>query len=1496
MALSCFGDFADAGCFRKAKRTLDSPKSGYAFATDDGDEAFPEGVRVFSYRDIEKATQGFKTLLGKGGFASVYHGVLADGTQVAVKWFNEKRSTFHHVVKILAGIRHQNVARVIGCCIVGNGLMVYEFMERGNLSSLLFDSEARISWTIRADICRGVARGLAYLHEGISPPVVHRDIKSQNILLDKDLRPKISGFSLAEVIDDNSSGHSGEVCGTFGYLDPDYCAHGRITKKLDVYSFGVVLLEIISGRRAIQRTIEDSHSYNLVELVWKLWESNNLLDIVDPNLLFYEDREPKEVLKFLKAALFCVQESSRRLRMSEVVFMLSGSYDFSQMQLMMPTSWFRRPYPHSPGSVVSYISCGLSYGRTTKQDSEVLETKESLPGLGDSTHKFPDIEGHFPPPLRKQRRRRAVEWDVGKGLDFIRTGGTSFKASPPPVVVDEDDVGSLGETELKILDPSPIVPTFGEWTSSQPLIDLETANEELTKVSIDMIGVSSARAVGEIEADVASFTTEASTRHSIEEERTCPVSDSATASKSHTQPDSAPPPLPPASATDSKLYIQPDSRPPPHRASATVSIADHQAIQADIVVNRHKKPNETDDSISLPMEAQRLNKVLSASNVDISWSIGHVVQEILDLLKDAQVSKVGLYGKGGIGKTTVLRALRRHPEIQSLFDLVLWVTIPRYSCRTKIQEQISQQLSSTTEDENANVIQEQMLNGKKFLLLLDDVRAPIDLHETGQGRSWRVVLTSRDEKLCFEMAGKVLDLKALSRVEAWSLFQSEAGEIVDHPEIEPYARTFVEECVGLPLLITIIGRSLRMETKAQKWKLALRQFLSPHAGNAGDPANLQLRFVFDRLEAPDIMSCFLCCALFPEYEPVDVSKLVNYFMDEGLLIGAKATAFKRGLDIVWRLADASLLEVAEDNSTVKMHELARGLALAILSADAELCRLLLRSEVKLSQPQTTDKETVQSLENSTRAFEPVESPRTSLILSSETREYMTLAGAELKEPPVEEEWEEARVIVLSGNKLSRLPVRPMCNRLSVLLLQKNYNLRVIPSSFFDLMPSLRILDLSKTKIKSLPQSFTRLGSLQVLLLRDCVRLMVFPSEIGSVKRLEVLDLHGTEITHLPDTVSKLSNLRHLQLSFYGSDIRSDYVKLPTMLIPDGIIRNLNLTELGISMFPGDHRWFSTALGVTKEVCCLELNALSFPFPDMNHLRHLLEESLSWKRGTLRKYNFVVGRDVKRIVSQVSSDVELMYSQQDRCLRFVNGEEEPRIPDAILKVLKQATAFYMDHCVGICFLSEFGISNLRELKLCIVRDCPNFESLVNDDEFQWSILPDLETLSLNYLWNLKKIWIGRIPSGSLSLLRHLSVRGCPRLTSLFSSRMIETLSCLEELVVEDCESLKNIISEDEALTCDSRVDSSVSVLHNLKMLKLQYLPALSGIWEGPWPPLKYISVYACPVLQNLRLDSIAEASLREIKAEGDWWIALKWDDPAFKDKLQARVVEIHDGDL
>ncbi|GAB2210178.1 hypothetical protein Droror1_Dr00015438 [Drosera rotundifolia] len=437
------------------------------------------------------------------------------------------------------------------------------------------------------------------------------------------------------------------------------------------------------------------------------------------------------------------------------------------------------------------------------------------------------------------------------------------------------------------------LPNFKRVIGRQPVIDLETAIEEPTIVGIDMIGVSSASTVGKIEADVASVTMEASTHHSTEEERTYPVSDSATASKSHTQPGQT-------SKQDSEVLETKESLP---------GLGD----------STHMMRRKRRTSMWMPMAIKPMARKPMARNP--------MARKKSLLERKTSPWAINLCGLGLGDSTHMMNPMAR----------------------------------------------------KKSLLERKTSPWAINLCGLGLGDSTHMMRRKRRTSMWMPMGRKPMARKK-------SLLERKTSQ----PLID--LDTVIEE----PTKVSI------------------------------DPVNLQLRFVFDRLEAPDLKSCFLCCALFPEYEPIDFSKLVNYFIDEGLLIGAKATAFERGLDIVWRLADASLLEVAEDNSTVKMHELTRGLALAILSSEAELCRLLLRSEVKLSQPRTTEKKTVQSLENSPRAFETVEGPGTSLILSSESREFITLAGAELKEPPVEEEWEEARMIILSGNKLSRLPARPMC--------------------------------------------------------------------------------------------------------------------------------------------------------------------------------------------------------------------------------------------------------------------------------------------------------------------------------------------------------------------------------------------------------------------------------------------------------------------------------------
>jgi serine/threonine protein kinase len=195
-----------------------------------------------------------------------------------------------------------------------------------------------IDWPARFDICLGIARGLAYLHEESSIRVVHRDIKASNVLLDANLNPKISDFGLAKLYDDKKTHVSTKVAGTFGYLAPEYAMRGHMTEKVDVFAFGVVLLETLAGRPNYDDTLEEDKIY-IFEWAWELYENNNPLGIVDPNL---REFNRAEVLRAIHVALLCTQGSPhQRPPMSRVVSMLTGDTEVTDV-LMKPsyiTEW-----------------------------------------------------------------------------------------------------------------------------------------------------------------------------------------------------------------------------------------------------------------------------------------------------------------------------------------------------------------------------------------------------------------------------------------------------------------------------------------------------------------------------------------------------------------------------------------------------------------------------------------------------------------------------------------------------------------------------------------------------------------------------------------------------------------------------------------------------------------------------------------------------------------------------------------------------------------------------------------------------------------------------------------------------------------------------------------------------------------------------------------------------------------------------------------------------
>ncbi|PWA60773.1 leucine-rich repeat transmembrane protein kinase [Artemisia annua] len=212
----------------------------------------------FSLKQLKTATRNFNptSKIGEGGFGPVYKGTLRDGTIIAVKQLSSRsrqgNREFLNEIGVISCIQHPNLVKLHGCCIEEDQLLlVYEYMENNSLASALFDSNKSrtlLDWATRFKICVGIARGLAFLHEESRLKIVHRDIKATNVLLDKDLNPKISDFGLARLDEDEKTHVSTRVAGTIGYMAPEYALWGHLSYKADVYSFGVVALEIVSGK------------------------------------------------------------------------------------------------------------------------------------------------------------------------------------------------------------------------------------------------------------------------------------------------------------------------------------------------------------------------------------------------------------------------------------------------------------------------------------------------------------------------------------------------------------------------------------------------------------------------------------------------------------------------------------------------------------------------------------------------------------------------------------------------------------------------------------------------------------------------------------------------------------------------------------------------------------------------------------------------------------------------------------------------------------------------------------------------------------------------------------------------------------------------------------------------------------------------------------------------------------------------------------------------
>ncbi|GKV21431.1 hypothetical protein SLEP1_g31412 [Rubroshorea leprosula] len=349
------------------KRVKDFINSGQ-FGEDDKKDI---DVPFLDLESIIAATDNFSDAnkLGQGGFGPVYKGKYPGGQEIAIKRLSsgsgQGLEEFKNEVVLIAKLQHRNLVRLLGYCVEGQEkMLMYEYMPNKSLDSFIFDRTRclLLTWEMRFDIILGIARGMLYLHQDSRLRIIHRDLKTSNVLLDEEMNPKISDFGLARIFGSRQTvASTTRVVGTYGYMSPEYALDGFFSFKSDVFSFGVVVLEIISGKRNTG-FYQSEQALSLLGYTWRLWEEERALDLMDQTLR--ETCNTSEFLRCVNVGLLCVQEDpSDRPTMSNVVFMLGNEVA-------------TLPKPKQPAFVLRRSLSGATSSSKVEANSELMTTLE----------------------------------------------------------------------------------------------------------------------------------------------------------------------------------------------------------------------------------------------------------------------------------------------------------------------------------------------------------------------------------------------------------------------------------------------------------------------------------------------------------------------------------------------------------------------------------------------------------------------------------------------------------------------------------------------------------------------------------------------------------------------------------------------------------------------------------------------------------------------------------------------------------------------------------------------------------------------------------------------------------------------------------------------------------------------------------------------------------------------------------------------------------------
>ncbi|XP_058189667.1 disease resistance protein At4g27190-like isoform X2 [Rhododendron vialii] len=878
----------------------------------------------------------------------------------------------------------------------------------------------------------------------------------------------------------------------------------------------------------------------------------------------------------------------------------------------------------------------------------------------------------------------------------------------------------------------------------------------------------------------------------------------------------------------------------------TTNVSSHIRLGKDIakkILEVQELQKKGNDFNSLMIDEDTTGRLLQPLTEDfVKFTKARNTENIWECVMNDDVTKIGVYGMGGVGKTTTMKYIHnRLLEERGKFDYVYWVTVSKAFDITKLQSDIANamNLGNCLNDKDETIRASELHavhdRQKRYVLILDDVWERFDMDIVGipepkRSNGCKLVLTTRSLEVCKRMQCTPVKVDLLTEEEALTLFRNivVGNDTVLAPDVEEIAAKIAEECACLPLAIVTLARSCRVLKGTREWRNALNELISLTKDATDDVSKVfeRLKFSYSCLGNKVLQDCFLYCSLYPEDHDIPVNELIEYWIAEELIsdMDSVEAQLDKGHAILGKLTSSCLLEKTYNKhgqECFRMHDLIRAMAIRITS-----------------------------------------SPR-----------FMVKAGERIKSVPIEHWSEDLERISFMYSLISALPITPPdCPRLTTLLLNISHPpmLEVIPNSFFSNMPCLGVLDLSRRRIMSLPESISNLENLHALILRWCSQLKNVPS-LEKLKALKMFVLTDSKIEELPEGIEELVNLRKLDLS--GNKILRTF--------PSGKLRKLSkLQYLRID---------KTGVEVsTKGLLCLrQLKVVAVHF---HNVQELTRYAISQQFQGLQKYRLIVGEERRLLERGLRKGFSISY----KSVPFRSVVDQLVLPAGIESF---AVAGFHDP-ISLSTIPWF--KDAKDLRKCSVKYCNGLESIFSSSTFSKDgqiSLGTVESFDLKVLPRLRVLFDGIAPPHIIYFkLKELSFYKCGAVKNIFPVQLLQNFPNLEKLAVRWCENVEDIIVEIvEMSDRGNHQDYSNSIsLPKLKILDLDNLPRLKSIYNGVMvcPSIARVQFIKCPMVRRLPLSlhmdgeqATPPPALKRITVQKKWWESLEWDDPLTKTILR-----------